>query len=66
MVTILLQIGDFLVTYLDKTHFLHCPRDSEDLEITLLSGTFVPAKIKPNSKDKRTLGIAVRSIYLLR
>ncbi len=46
--------------------FLHCPRDSEDLEITLLSGTFVPAKIKPNSKDKRTLGIAVRSIYLLR
>ena len=36
-----------------------------DIEVEL-SGTFVPAKIAPNSKDKRTLGIAVRSICLLR
>lgn len=46
--------------------FSHCPLASEDVAIALLSSTFVPARTKPDSKDERTLGIAVGSIYLLR
>ena len=39
-----------------------CSAEEDELEISILSDTFVPKEVLPNSKDSRRLGVAVSSI----
>ena len=43
----------------------HCLPQADELQISLLSDTFVPREVLPNSTDTRQLGVAVESIVFL-
>ena len=43
----------------------HCSPPADELQISLLSDTFVPREVLPNSTDTRRLGVAVESIVFL-
>ncbi len=43
----------------------HCSPAADELQISLLSDTFVPREVLPNSTDTRQLGVAVESIVFL-
>ncbi len=44
---------------------LHCSPQADEVQISLLSETFVPHEVLPDSRDTRQLGVAVESIVFL-